>query len=125
MTEYQDRQDISDVLIRYASGIDGRDWALFRTVFTADCDVDYGDIGHWRSVEEITDFMDRAHAMAGRCAGHSLGLHWRKLVTPSSPAPGDPEAHPHCPDAPWLHVAAPLASPPPAEGHDSGAHGDL
>lgn len=65
MTEYQDRQDISDVLIRYASGIDGRDWALFRTVFTADCDVDYGDIGHWRSVEEITDFMDRAHAMAG------------------------------------------------------------
>lgn len=65
MTEHEDRQDVSDVLIRYATGIDGRDWDLFRTVFTDDCDVDYGDIGHWRSVDEITEFMNRAHAMAG------------------------------------------------------------
>ncbi len=65
MTEREDRQDVSDVLIRYASGIDGRDWTLFRTVFTDDCDVDYGEIGKWHSVDEITDFMDQVHAMAG------------------------------------------------------------
>ncbi|BBX05300.1 nuclear transport factor 2 family protein [Mycolicibacterium sp. ELW1] len=65
MTELQDRQDISDLLIRYASGIDRRDWDLFRTVFTADCHLDYGQIGVWDGVDEVTEFMDVAHAAAG------------------------------------------------------------
>ena len=34
------RQDVADVLVRYATGIDRRDWALFRACFTEDCDVD-------------------------------------------------------------------------------------
>ena len=42
------RGDVSDVLVRYASGIDQRDWALLRSCFTEDCDADYGDIGAWR-----------------------------------------------------------------------------
>ena len=37
MTEREDRQDISELLVRYATGIDRRDWPLFRTVFTDDC----------------------------------------------------------------------------------------
>ncbi|BBZ27682.1 polyketide cyclase [Mycolicibacterium madagascariense] len=65
MTEREDRQDISEVLLRYATGIDRRDWALFRTAFTDDCDVDYGQIGTWRGVDAITDFMEQSHAMAG------------------------------------------------------------
>ncbi|WP_431238274.1 nuclear transport factor 2 family protein [Mycolicibacterium aichiense] len=65
MTELQDRQDISDLLIRYASGIDRRDWDLFRTVFTPDCHLDYGEIGVWNGVDEVTEFMDVAHAAAG------------------------------------------------------------
>ncbi len=67
MTELQDRQDISDLLIRYASGIDRRDWNLFRTVFTPpDCHLDYGEIGGvWNGVDEVTEFMDVAHAAAG------------------------------------------------------------
>ncbi|WP_422743638.1 nuclear transport factor 2 family protein [Mycobacterium sp. WMMD1722] len=65
MTERADRQDITDVLVRYATGIDRRDWPLFRTVFTDDCALDYGDIGIWRGVDEVTEFMDRAHALAG------------------------------------------------------------
>lgn len=64
-TEQQDRQDISDLLIRYATGIDRRDWPLFRTVFTPDCHCDYGEIGVWDGVEAITEFMDVAHAGAG------------------------------------------------------------
>lgn len=60
-----DREDITDVLIRYATGIDRRDWPLFRTVFTDDCRLDYGDIGTFDGVEAVTDFMDKAHAMAG------------------------------------------------------------
>ncbi|KUI27928.1 polyketide cyclase [Mycobacterium sp. IS-1496] len=65
MSAYEDRADITDVLVRYASGIDRRDWPLFRTVFTDDCALDYGDIGTFDGVDAITEFMDQAHAMAG------------------------------------------------------------
>jgi 3-phenylpropionate/cinnamic acid dioxygenase small subunit len=65
MTDYEDKQDISEVLVRYATGIDRRDWALFRTVFTDDCELDYGDIGTFSGVDAITEFMDQAHALAG------------------------------------------------------------
>jgi hypothetical protein len=65
MTERDDRQDISDLLVRYATGIDRRDWPLFRTVFTDDCELDYGEIGSWKGVDAVTEFMQQAHAMAG------------------------------------------------------------
>lgn len=65
MTEREDRQDISDLLVRYATGIDRRDWVLFRTVFTDDCELDYGEIGTWKGVDDVTDFMEQVHAMAG------------------------------------------------------------
>ncbi|OBJ82022.1 nuclear transport factor 2 family protein [Mycobacterium asiaticum] len=65
MTEREDRQDIADLLVRYATGIDRRDWPLFRTVFTDDCELDYGEIGAWRGVDAVTEFMQLAHAMAG------------------------------------------------------------
>lgn len=62
------RQDVADVLVRYASGIDRRDWDLFRTCFTEDCEADYGDIGQWRGVDEITEWMARSH----EACGHTL-----------------------------------------------------
>jgi 3-phenylpropionate/cinnamic acid dioxygenase small subunit len=65
VTEREDRQDISDLLVRYATGIDRRDWVLFRTVFTDDCELDYGEIGAWKGVDAVTDFMEQVHAMAG------------------------------------------------------------
>jgi 3-phenylpropionate/cinnamic acid dioxygenase small subunit len=65
VSEREDRQDISDVLVRYATGIDRRDWPLFRTVFTDDCELDYGEVGSWKGVDAVTEFMQQAHAMAG------------------------------------------------------------
>lgn len=65
MSQTQDRQDISDLLIRYATGIDRKDWDLFRTVFTPDCQLDYGQIGSWDGVEAVAEFMILAHAGAG------------------------------------------------------------
>ena len=65
MSHREDRQDIRDVLIRYATGIDRRDWPLFRTVFTDDCELDYGEIGHWRGIDAVVEFMVAAHEMAG------------------------------------------------------------
>ena len=73
-----DREDIIDVLTHYATGIDRRDWPLFRTAFTEDCVLDYGDIGTWHGVDEVTAFMDQAHAMAGhtlhRLTNHAITI---------------------------------------------------
>jgi len=65
MSEREDRQDISELLVRYATSIDRRDWPLFRTVFTDDCELDYGEIGAWKGVDAVTEFMEKVHALAG------------------------------------------------------------
>jgi NAD(P)-dependent dehydrogenase (short-subunit alcohol dehydrogenase family) len=65
VTEREDRQDISEVLLRYATGIDRRNWPLFRAAFTDDCELDYGEIGTWHGVDAVTEFMETSHAMAG------------------------------------------------------------
>ncbi|MFZ0832128.1 MAG: nuclear transport factor 2 family protein [Mycobacterium sp.] len=62
MTAREDRQDISDLLVRYATGIDRHDWPLFRTVFTDDCELDYGQVGTWNGVDAVTEFMELSHA---------------------------------------------------------------
>jgi 3-phenylpropionate/cinnamic acid dioxygenase small subunit len=59
------RGAVTDVLVRYATGIDTRDWVLFRSCFTDDCDADYGDIGHWRGGDEITAWMAKTHDPLG------------------------------------------------------------
>ena len=40
-----DRQEIVELLYRYARGVDTRDWALWRTVFTEDAELDYSTTG--------------------------------------------------------------------------------
>jgi len=64
-TEREDRQDISDLLVRYATAIDRREWPLLGTVFTDKCDVDYGVIGTWQTADAVIEFMEQAHALAG------------------------------------------------------------
>ena len=39
-----DRSAISDVQLRYATGIDMRDWELYRTCFTDDLEVDFSSV---------------------------------------------------------------------------------
>ena len=73
------RPDVTEVLIRYATAIDRRDWALFRTCFTEDCHADYGDIGVWDGVEAITEFMQSAHI----AMGHTLHRISNEVVTRS------------------------------------------
>jgi 3-phenylpropionate/cinnamic acid dioxygenase small subunit len=73
------RQDVADVLVRYATGIDRRDWALFRSCFTDDCDADYGDIGVWRGADAITGWMEQSHQ---RC-GHTLHRITNQVITPN------------------------------------------
>jgi 3-phenylpropionate/cinnamic acid dioxygenase small subunit len=59
------KQDIAEVLVRYATGIDRRDWDLFRSCFASDCLAEYENIGTWESADAITDFMVSAHAGMG------------------------------------------------------------
>ena len=61
----QDREDIADVLLCYATGIDRRDWTLFHSIFTDDCELDYGEIGAFKGADAVTEFMQQAHALAG------------------------------------------------------------
>jgi 3-phenylpropionate/cinnamic acid dioxygenase small subunit len=61
-----DHELIGDVLVRYATGIDTKDWSLFRTCFTDDVHADYGDIGVWNGVDEITEYMTTTHARMPR-----------------------------------------------------------
>jgi 3-phenylpropionate/cinnamic acid dioxygenase small subunit len=63
--DHSARADVAEVLIRYATGIDRRDWELFRTCFTADCVADYGDIGLWHGAEQITAWMRETHEQCG------------------------------------------------------------
>jgi 3-phenylpropionate/cinnamic acid dioxygenase small subunit len=56
-----DRDDIADVLIRYATGVDAKNWPLFRTCFTDDVHADYGDIGVWDGVDAIATWMEATH----------------------------------------------------------------
>jgi 3-phenylpropionate/cinnamic acid dioxygenase small subunit len=57
-----DHELITDVLVRYATGIDTKNWPLFRTCFTEDVQADYGKgVGSWTSVDGITEYMDVMH----------------------------------------------------------------
>lgn len=56
-----DREQITNVLVRYATGIDTLDWPLFRTCFTDDVHADYGDVGIWNDIDGITEFMATSH----------------------------------------------------------------
>jgi len=61
----QDERSIGAVLIAYATGIDHRDWDLFRSCFTPDCQADYGSFGSWDSALGLTAYMRDAHSSLG------------------------------------------------------------
>ena len=61
----EDEAQIAEVLVRYATGIDRRDWPLFRTCWTEDVEADYGAAGSFSGVDEITEFMVRSHERMG------------------------------------------------------------
>ena len=75
------RQDVADLLVRYATGIDRRDWELLRSCFTDDCVADYGHVGTWSSGDEITEWMRRTHEPLG----HSL----HRITNPSVTSDGE------------------------------------
>ena len=65
MIHAEDERAIVAVLLRYATGIDRRDWVLFRSCFTQDFTGVYPGFGTWQGADAITEFMRTAHAGLG------------------------------------------------------------
>ncbi len=65
-----DERNISSVLIRYATSIDGRDWPLLRSCFTTDFEGRYespnfGEFKVWPSGDAIVGAMAKTHESFG------------------------------------------------------------
>jgi 3-phenylpropionate/cinnamic acid dioxygenase small subunit len=60
-----DQEQIAEVLIRYATGIDSKDWPLLRSCWTDEIDVDYQQLGHFTSPDALTDVMRQLHENMG------------------------------------------------------------
>ena len=63
---YADKAEIAEVLIRYATGIDFKDWKLFRTCWTGEVDIDYGDLGKFTDADAFTELMKQIHDGMGQ-----------------------------------------------------------
>jgi ketosteroid isomerase-like protein len=60
-----ERDEITDVLHRYATAIDRKDWALFRTCWTEDATVDYSQFGSIPDVDALTELFRTLHDNMG------------------------------------------------------------
>ena len=54
-----DKEQITEVLIRYATGIDSKDWPLFRSCWADEVDLDYGELGEFTDPDAFTDLSPR------------------------------------------------------------------
>ncbi len=57
LQELVDHVEIGDVLARYCSALDSRDWAGLESVFTADARCNYGALGNPHSAAEIASLI--------------------------------------------------------------------
>ena len=59
-----DRIAAEDLLTRYATAVDRRDWEQYRSIFTADADIDYTSAGGIAgTVDEIVEFLSTSLEM--------------------------------------------------------------
>jgi hypothetical protein len=61
MSSAEDERAIVALVNRYATGLDSADWALLRTCWADEVDVDYDTGETWTSGDELNEFMVRAH----------------------------------------------------------------
>ena len=60
----EDRIAAEDLLTRYATAVDRRDWEQYRSIFTADAEIDYTSAGGIAgTVDEIVEFLSTSLEM--------------------------------------------------------------
>jgi hypothetical protein len=66
MLAIDDERQITAVILNYSTGIDRRDYVLFRSCFADDIEADYGPGGGTFSTgDQLTDHMERMHRDLG------------------------------------------------------------
>ena len=81
-----DRLEIGDLLTRYATAVDRRDWDLYRSVFTTDAEIDYTSAGGIAgTVDEVVRSPGRRYLVHGRLVPPRPGTHHRRLAQPQAP----------------------------------------
>jgi hypothetical protein len=65
MLSLADESAIAAVILRYASGVDSRDWGLLRTCFTEDFVGEFGPAGTWHGPDEVIAYMDAGSKTGG------------------------------------------------------------
>lgn len=69
--EIADRIEIDDLLTRYCTGVDRKEWDLWETCFTADAFIDYSAFGGTKgAVKEVRKWLEET--MAGFPMTHHL-----------------------------------------------------
>jgi hypothetical protein len=64
LQEISDRLEIDDLLTRYATGVDRKDWDLWETCFTPDAHIDYRAFGGTSGgVKEVRAWLEKTMAM--------------------------------------------------------------
>jgi hypothetical protein len=58
-----DRAEISDVVHAYATGLDRRDWALYRRIFTDEIEMDFSSLGMRPGVYKADDWVQDARTL--------------------------------------------------------------
>ncbi len=66
LQQISDRIEIDDLLTRYATGVDRRDWDLWESCFTPDARIDYSAFGGIAGgVKEVRAWLERTMAIFG------------------------------------------------------------
>jgi ketosteroid isomerase-like protein len=87
MDSYQDVADIREVIDRYATGVDRRDWEMVSRCFTADCSADYGKAGQWIGRDALVTWLDELHRDVGptmhRMTNHFISVDGERATATS------------------------------------------
>jgi hypothetical protein len=62
---FTDKAEITELVHRYATSIDQRDWSMFRSIWTLDVLAEYDEVGTWQGVDDFATFMEQIHARCG------------------------------------------------------------
>jgi 3-phenylpropionate/cinnamic acid dioxygenase small subunit len=66
LEELRDKIEIQELLARYARGVDTKDWALYRSVFTPQASIDYRSAGGTAGPrDEVAAWLEQAFQTIG------------------------------------------------------------